>query len=64
MSDLTDLQQVESLLKSARFLAKRANAPQLLVRLRGTLKSAGGAIRHVEHRIRRSQAATPTTNPA
>jgi hypothetical protein len=44
-------------LKLARGYLKAANSPRTLARLDATLRSAGGAERHMNHRLRRSRAA-------
>jgi hypothetical protein len=53
-----NVKQAIECLRSARDLLKVANCPHTVKRIRLALTSAGGALRHVEHRERRTQAGT------
>jgi len=52
-SDAQNLEDAIIALKRARNLSKSAGCPKLTAKIRSALKSAGGAWRHIERRIRR-----------
>lgn len=53
-----NVKQAIECLRAARDLLKTADCPQTVRRVRLALTSAGGALRHVEHRMHRTDAGT------
>jgi hypothetical protein len=51
-------------LQKARDLLKVANAPKTLARVRSALKSCEGAMRHVRHRLHRTENPRPVSYPS
>lgn len=54
LGQLTDVRITVELLKQSRANLKYANCPKTLERVRLALSSAKGALRHIEHRHRRT----------
>lgn len=51
------LQNAIKAMRDARYWLRAANSPRTLARLEATIRSAGGAERHMSHRIRRTNEA-------
>lgn len=61
--DVADIRQAHELLKQARDLLARAGAAKAATATRSAVASAGGALRHADHREARTSASLTAYSP-